>query len=603
VSLRPYFAVALERHDLYGDALALLDPWAAKVGLVDRLVVEDVTYWFRVREELWRWVHEHLLWGHTMTAIEAVAPFDAVSVPWDETALIDVIRALGRSIEITGGPLPAPAPASTERAAWSRLAPAAPVRAIRRLCRRIGTPTGERQQSDARLDERVERLVGLDGPRVLVLTRPNRFQAIGLADGPRYDPNLGAVIPALSDAGLEPILIGLGMSRPADDDHGDAEADERLLPGYYLQSRWGRPDDRRRATDAVSAVERALDGLPAIPFLIDGLDLTDALTRALRDMLGRAVKADILERARVERVIQALSPSAILMTQEGHRTGWLKAAADADVPTFALQHGVLYPTHPGYPDRRHPTLVLPTRTFVFGDYERRALETLAFEPGEVVVSGSPRLDLDAAVVAPSDPAAERAAVRSELGVDDRDQILVVSTMNSAFIRRSHLVHMLEVLLGGPLPGVHVVVKLHPGEDEEGPAQPLLTGLAEAGGYLPPAVTVVKDIDLYRLLRASDAHLGQLSTVLTDSVIAGTTNLIAIVEGSADLLGYVSAGVARPVHDIADLRAALREPRPARRDDRRAFLDDHFLPGDASARIATAIATVVGERSLRRASVR
>ena len=52
------------------------------------------------------------------------------------------------------------------------------------------------------------------------------------------------------------------------------------------------------------------------------------------------------------------------------------AAARAGVPVFALQHGVLYPTHPGYPDRRDPRLVLPSRTFVFGDYERRVLETL-----------------------------------------------------------------------------------------------------------------------------------------------------------------------------------------------------------------------------------
>ena len=289
------------------------------------------------------------------------------------------------------------------------------------------------------------------------------------------------------------------------------------------------------------------------------------------------------------------------MTQEGHRTGWLAAAADAGVPSFALQHGVLYPTHPGYADRRHPGLRLPTCTFVFGDFERRALEGLAYRPDEVAVSGSPRLDLDAAASADAtgtrpDRVAERAAVRRELGVAEGDLMLVVSTMNVPFIRRSHLVHMLDVLLGGPLTGVHVVIKQHPGEADEGPARALLTGLAQAGGYEPPAISVVKDIDLYRLLRAADAHLGQHSTVLTDAVIAGTDNLIAMVEGSADILGYVAAGVARPVHDIADVRDALRHPRPPTADDRRSFIEDHFRSGDASTRIAAAVGSVVRERS-------
>jgi hypothetical protein len=70
--------------------------------------------------------------------------------------------------------------------------------------------------------------------------------------------------------------------------------------------------------------------------------------------------------------------------------------AGAQVFLSSRSSTVLYPTHPGYPDHRDPRLVLPSRTFVFGDYERRVLESLAYEPGEVIVR-SPRLDLDATV--------------------------------------------------------------------------------------------------------------------------------------------------------------------------------------------------------------
>jgi hypothetical protein len=77
-------------------------------------------------------------------------------------------------------------------------------------------------------------------------------------------------------------------------------------------------------------------------------------------------------------------------------------------------------------------------------------------------------------------------------------------------------------------------------------------------------------------------------VLTDAVVAGAPNLIALVQAHADLLGYVEAGVARPVRDASELMAALDDPRPMDPDARTAFLARHFRAGDASERIATAV---------------
>jgi hypothetical protein len=98
---------------------------------------------------------------------------------------------------------------------------------------------------------------------------------------------------------------------------------------------------------------------------------------------------------------------------------------------------------------------------------------------------------------------------------------------------------------------------------------------------------VKDIDLYRLMAAADAHLGIHSTVLTEAVATGTPNLLAAGLVGADLLGYVEAGVAIPVRTPEDMAAALDLPRERAMDpDRRdAFLGLHFEPGAASQRIA------------------
>lgn len=599
-SLRPYFGQVVEGHDLPGEALVALDRWAVAAGAADHLAVEGVTYWFRIRETLWHWLHERLLWRYTLAVIDGVSPFQSVAAPANEEALLDVVRALGRSIEISDepglGPDASAAPTTLPSAADPLLTALRGV--ARRLRPRPDTPAAaERRRRDALLDGRLASLAALPAPRIVVLTLPGSYQRIGGAAGARHDPNLGSVIPRLREAGLEPIVIGIGVSRKRAEDWMAVESDDRLLPAYILASRWGRPEDDQRAAAATRAVLAGLDALPRVALELGGLDIGPAFTAMLRSSLERLINAEVHQLARVERLIVELAPSAMLMSQEGHRTPWLMAAARAGVPTFALQHGVLYSTHPGYPDRRHPRLVVPSRTFVFGDYERRVLEAGAYERGEVIVSGSPRLDLDMsagdAQAGRADPQAERRAVRAELGVAEGDRMLVVSTVHTPFVRRSHLAHMLETCLAGPLPGVHVVIKQHPGERDDGPYRDLLDGLARAGGYPPPPISIVRDIDLYRLLRAADAHLGLHSTVLTDAVMAGTDNFIARVEASGDLLGYVAAGVARPVTRVADLRAALDHPLPAHPAARRTFIEDHFRPGEASARIVDEIRDEVG----------
>jgi hypothetical protein len=591
VPLRPVFATVLDRHDLFHEALGAVDGWAEATGLADRLTVDGVTYWYRLREPVWHWTHERLLWRHALAEIRVDWPAASVRVPASEGALIDVLRALGAQVEVdeAAGADSASVPAA-ERSTRS-----GPFRSIvRRVIRRfLPVPPSpeavERRRRQAVLDARVEAAVAGRAPRVVILTMPSSYQRIGRADsGTRRDPNLGAVIARLPDVGVEPVLVGVGMQSRRDEDWAITEADPRLLPASYIATRWGRPADETRATAAVTGVTAVLRTLPDVPFEIAGLPMTATLVAELEAVAGHVVGQDVRQLDRVERLIGEIRQVSILLTQEGHRTPWLMAAASAGVPSFALQHGVLYPTHSGYADRRHPRLVVPTRTFVFGEYERRVLEAGAYRPDEVAVSGSPRLDLDATAMVDGDDGSERAAVRDELGIAAGDRMLVVSTVHTPFVQRSHLVHMLARCLGGTLPGVHIVIKQHPGERDDGPYRRLLDGLARAGGYDASPMTVVKDVDLYRLLRAADAHLGLHSTVLTDAVVTGTPNLIAIVEARTDILGYVAAGVAQPVHDVDEVRAAMADPRPPSPDARQAFLEQHFSHGDASDRIVAAI---------------
>jgi hypothetical protein len=597
VSARRLLGDVVERIDAFDSALDYVDAWAQGTGIADRLMVEDTTYWFRLRETMWRWVHERLLWRHALEGLELDGAPREIALPLDESALADVAGRLWP--DTVRSDVETPANASPHGSVESRVPVGARPSAFRRLTGAVlgpskpapATPQGEeRARRERRLAERVASIVAGSAPRVIVLTNPATHQRVGGPDAERLDPLFGAIIPRLDLAGLQPILLGTGLDQRRDDDWTLTEADARLLPQFLLRTRWSRPEDDERAERALSAATASIEGVRGAVLDLDGLDLGDAFVDALLAAATQVIRSDVHTLARVERFLAEVSPRAIVLAQEGIRTPWLIGARRAGIPVFAVQHGVLYAGHAGYPNRRHPALCLPTKTFVYGDRERDVLLAGgAYRSEDVETSGSPRLDLDAA---PRDLNEERLDVRRELRVADGDRLLVVSTVNLRFVQRSHFAHFLEAVLGGPLPGIHVVFKQHPGEREEGPYRDLLVGLAEAGGYPPPPISVVKDIDLYRLLRAADAHLGLLSTVLTDAVAAGTPNLIALTDGHTDLLGYVEAGVARPVRTPTDVLAEMADPHPPDPAARDAFLADHFQSGDASGRIVTVVAATI-----------
>jgi hypothetical protein len=584
------FGPVLEEHDLFAESLSLIDAWAGTIQLADRIIVEGVPYWPRLREAMWHWMHERLLWRYAFENLGA-GRSTSIVLPSNESAALDVAAALGCLVEVVGPPVVKP----SLRSRAVRLVPA-PLRRSYRHVRphaetvRVERKVAARHARAESLEVRLDRPEAIGPDRVVLLSMPSSYQRIGIGnDQVPEDTYLGTAVPPLLAAGLDSIVIGCGINRDAVEHWWPLLAgNENLLPSYAVRSRWARPSDTDRAMADVAIALADLDDLSRFPLRAGGTDLVNPFLRALRDTAQRTILGDVLELASVERMVRELVPRAILMTHEGHRTPWLVACREAGIPTFAVQHGVLYPAHPGYPDRRDARHPLPTCTFVYGDFERTALEEMGYDRGEIVVSGSPRLDLDKVPVDDATAASERAAIRKQLGVAPGHRLLVVSTGYLEFMRRAQLAYMLMKLLGGPVPGVHVVFKQHPGEGDEGPYRAILEGLARAGGYDPPPISVVRDIDLYGLLRASDAHLGQLSTVLSDAVAVGTCNLIADVECSRAPLDYVHAGVAWPVRDVAGLNAALRDlPTPSPRA-RRAFLDEHFRPGHAGERIAAAI---------------
>ena len=589
LALRDLIVRAPVGRDLLAESMNRLDAWAEGTGVIEASTVDGLSAWYHRRLHLWRWLHERLAWLAILDLLLADASVDTIVVPADDTALAQMARlaTVSRELEIriepattanraSTGPVPERRPDTDRR----------PIARLRRLPTRVHSAIRR-----ARIDRRLARLAA-EPRRLLVLVSPGDRQLISTPDGPRHrNPFLDPVIDALAGSALDPIVLELGATTDGDDwTRLSAPAAARTLPGELLATRFSRPGD----IDARARVEAAAARVKAIsaPLLVGRVDL------------GPSVKDELIERLRdlprMRRLLQRLHPAGILLVNEYGRPEWLVAADAEGIPSTAIQHGIIHRYHVGYlyPERP-PQLLLPDATYVFGGYEARLLTgTSVYLPDEVVVAGSPRLDL----VADTEPGAvgrpaTREAVRRELGVADGNRLVVVSTTAAAVLTRFGVIPALGRLFDHPLPGVHLVIKLHPAETDGTRYERLIEGIAAARGRPAPPFTVVKAIDLYRLLAAADAHLGSYSTVLTEATVLGTPNLLAAADAGGDLLDYVAAGVARPVSDGADLLLALDEAGDPEGSDaataRAAFVLEHFRPGPAAPRIAADLVGRIG----------
>jgi hypothetical protein len=597
VAVRDLIVEALAGRDLLAESLALLDGWATGTGVIEASTVDGLSAWYHRRLHLWRWLHERLAWLAVLERLLAEGAVTSVVVPAAETALVEMATLLAAAggLEIRVSPASSAADPSGRSAAAPRPEPdRRPMVRLRRLPARLRSALRR-----ARIDRRLRKLAAEPG-RLLVLVSPGDRQVVTTADGPHErNPFLDPVIDALAGSSLRPIVLELGGTTEGDDWARLAAASgARTIPAELLATRFSRPTDVATAPRVEAAAARV--AAISAPLVANGVDLGPLLRAELVTGIRGALAGRLRDLPRMRRLLRRLRPAGILLVNEYGRPEWLLAARDEGISSAAVQHGIIHRFHVGYRyPARPPELILPTRTYVFGDYEARLLtHESAYLPDEVVVAGSPRLDL-AALDEPdaSSRAAARVSVRAELGVAEADRLVVISTTAAAVLTRFGVMPALGRLFDHPLRRVHLVIKLHPAESDGTRYERLIRGIAAARGLPPPPTTVVKAIDLYRLLAAADAHLGSYSTVLTEATVLGTPNLLAAADAGGDLLDYVKAGVARPVGDGADLLRELdvaeNAASPAAEAARAAFVGEHFLPGAAAPRIRDDLMALLG----------
>jgi hypothetical protein len=590
VPLRPVIARILADVDLVNGSLDRLDAWAAAAGLPDRFVVDGTTWWFKVRMVV-RWdLHELMIWQRVLAEVAPAGRYETIEIPWRRTALVAAARAHAAAGGGSGDARPGPRVVTRHqrrdvRDLYARLRRFAGQRW--RIRWAVGAARGLVPSVRTRRTVLEARIAGLaaDPPRVLAIAWAGAFHVVRDSGGDRrMDPHLTLVLDRVEAEGSRVAMVMEGLDHQSRGDWPTIAGDKRVIPQSIVDERGWSGRDGQVGPDP-SPREPGADH---VPLDVDKVDLGPAMQRIVGGYAGPWLAAQVRATGWAERFLAAIRPGALYLDREGTRTKWIVAARRLAIPVVAIQHGMIYPGNPEYCHPAHPAALRPDVTCVFGDAERDLLMEEGGYPADVVaVTGSPRADPEA-VRGPAAPD-ERATVRRELGVADGDRLLVVSVAHNQVMGDLYSAEMVARLLGGSLPGVHVVVKIHPQDHGRAGYGRLLAGLAAAGGYAPPPVTMIRDVDLYRLLRSADAHLGEYSTVLTDAVVAGTPNMIAVGQAYADPLDHVGAGVAVAVRSVDDVRAFLADPRPPTDADRERFLARHFEPGDAPGRIAELLA--------------
>ena len=333
------------------------------------------------------------------------------------------------------------------------------------------------------------------------------------------------------------VILGTGV-------HSDAAwrmvADEpAAIPWGYVERRW--PAGRR--TPSRSELQAALSADPTSRCRRRGTDVGPWL-RTMVCSQARWLERQAGTMETVDGLLAGFRPASIVTGWEASRTAWLGAARRLGVPVVAIQHGVIYPRTPDYVRPADPAHAMADVTCLFGPYERELLiRQGGYAPTATVATGSPRATPATAEMPLSD--AERAEIRARLGAPEGHRILVVSTARDTVGDRfpQH---------GGDRSPARPAVARRARRvqvSSRGRERVALPRPGRGAGSRPRRARTIdghdRDIDVYRLLRAADAHLGLYSTVLTDAVLTSTPNMVAVGQAWADLIGYVDAGRRRP----------------------------------------------------------
>ena len=323
-----------------------------------------------------------------------------------------------------------------------------------------------------------------------------------------------------------------------------------------------------------------------------GIPLSSQAFASFRDAFLLQVPWAIRSYREIETLLRRERPALLVLYAEysGLGRAAVAAACEASVPSFAVQHGILYPRL--YANEHSPDEVgaeldgvdavpLPTRTAVFGSLARDLLvERGHYPPERIVITGSPKFD--ALVEAGRHFSREKARQRMGLAADV-PMLVVASRFTAIGPVFEDLIRAVEAI-----DDLWLLVKPHQAERADAYRR---VGTRVRASRLR---ILTSEENLHELLFASDGLITVDSFASSEALVLGRP--VMVVNLPSNLSALVERGVALGVRSGEPIEPALRrflyDPDLGRELERqrKKYLEEfaYGADGSSTARIVSAI---------------
>jgi len=287
----------------------------------------------------------------------------------------------------------------------------------------------------------------------------------------------------------------------------------------------------------------------------NGINIFCILKPTFNHLAKYITVSSILYLELMKKAISIEGPDLIIISDEYDTIG--KAATLAGklngVPTLAIQHGTIYPLHPGYihfPSEVSKQVsinhsLIPDKTAVYGSYTKEILNNHCNYPNDAVeITGQPRYDILARVKEIFD----KEEFLKRYGLDTDKKIVLLITQNrrvsEKFLRTA--VKALKQLID-----VQTIIKPHPNENKK-----WLMEVLKEEDY--KAVILNPKANTYEALYACDLMITVYSTVAIEAMCLRKPVIIVNLLGMPDPLPYVDIGAALGVYEEGDVNQAITD---------------------------------------------
>jgi UDP-N-acetylglucosamine:LPS N-acetylglucosamine transferase len=224
------------------------------------------------------------------------------------------------------------------------------------------------------------------------------------------------------------------------------------------------------------------------------------------------------------------------------------------IPTLAVQHGIITPTHYGYifSQEDKGKVLLPDTTCVYGQYHKELLtKNSIYGPEQVVVTGEPRYD----VLHRVDKIYSKKEFLEKYRISPDNRILLWATQCHGLSDEENIKNLGAVFeTVQNIKNATLLIKQHPGEGEE------CTKMIEdcLTNYKIDVVITGKSSDTYEQLFVCDLLITRSSTTAMEAVALNKPVIILNLSGEPDAVDYVEQGVALGVYKEDDLKPSIEK---------------------------------------------